>query len=131
MRVLENTATQSKYNRILSLQPWVRDGKLWLQRWGQKWSSVADKYKKREKGCLLLEKQLEEFPRGLLHKNVTMDHHYDLADALAQRTWNFRPPSVRRQTTVVMPPKKLVIDFGADYRKATRPTRRKRRKIHA
>jgi len=111
MRIKPVVSVRSKYNRILSLEPWVRDGRVWL-RDGKK-TSARDRT-----GFTELALQFKQFPRGLLHGNAPKGHHYDLLDALAQRTIDFRPPRRIVRTAVSLPSGKMKVKF--EYDKATR-----------
>lgn len=115
MRIRPITSTKSKYNRILSLEPWVRQGRLYLPSRGHKTVGIGSRSATAE---LVLE-QMEEFPRGLLFRNTRMKHHYDALDALAQRTLDWPPPPRRRaEPAVTKPGGKLVLTFGDQIRKA-------------
>lgn len=107
----------SKYNRALTLQPWLRDGRFFLK---------AD-----DKNMVRLEEQMASFPRGLLDKRRASfstgdSHHYDLLDAVSFRTVDHRMPSRPKQVKKVLD---KTLSFGDDFKRMMRPPSRKNRMI--
>ncbi len=89
----------STMTRLLSLEPWLHDERIYLL--------------DGDEGCMELAEQMELFPRGLLTSSGRvrgshgLRHHYDVLEALAFRTTNFYPP--RRRT---VKPCEIVLEPG-------------------
>jgi len=107
----------SKYNRALTLQPWLREGRFFL--------------KSGDPMAIMLEEQMAMFPRGLLdNRKATFAsgdrHHYDLLDAVSFRTVDqHMPPRPRAE----QPKPDPTLTFCEEFRRMKRPPSRNHRMI--
>jgi len=102
----------STMTRLLSLEPWLHDERIYLL--------------DGDEGCSELAEQMELFPRGLLTSSGRVRgssglmHHYDILEALAFRTVNFHPPR-RRKVTYEMTLEPGTYSFREEWDSVVKP----------